>query len=136
MFKELADLAKTTSIHLIITAASETELQVAVLPQSKEGVNPALCQPLILTATPAELDEKFVPILTDYKAARKSLEESLEDAKLVMEAAGKSARDKATTATKTATTPAAAPAVKQEEKPAEPASGTDAANDDDDLTLF
>lgn len=133
MFKEIADLAKFTSIHLIITAAGDQELKVAVLPQAKEGANPALCQPLILTATPEELDEKFVSVLTDYKAARKSLEESLEDAKLVMEAAGKAARDKATSATKTAAKPAPATAA-----PVEKTSETVTANidEEDELTLF
>lgn len=136
MFKELAELTKTTSLHLIINKASDTELKVMVLPQSAEGTNPALCQPLILTATPDELDEKFVSVLSEYKVARKSLEETLEEAKLVMDAAGKAAQESATAATKKATAkPAPAPAA---EPPKAAAEETKAAADeeDDELSLF
>lgn len=126
MFKQLAEIAKSTSVHLIITSVSDTDLKVLVLPQAKEGVNPALCQPLILTASPDELDEKFVSILTEYSNARKSLEETLEETKLVMEAAGKTAREAATTATKKATANPATPA------PAQAATATEAGDDDED----
>jgi PRTRC genetic system protein E len=110
MFTELAALAKSTTIHLIITSAPNDELKVVVLPQAKEGMNPALCQPLSLTASPEELDEKFVDCLASYKTERKTLEEQLEDSRLVMEAAGKAAQESAADATKKATTKPAAPA--------------------------
>lgn len=103
MFKELEALVETTSIHLIITKSGEAELKVLVLPQTREGMNPALCQPLSLEATPDELDEKFASVLNEYKAARKTLEETLEETKAYMEAAGKAARESATTAAKQAT---------------------------------
>jgi PRTRC genetic system protein E len=108
MFTELAALAKNTTIHLIITSAPNDELKVVVLPQAKEGMNPALCQPLSLTASPEELDEKFVDCLASYKTDRKTLEEQLEDSRLVMEAAGKAAQESAADATKKATTKATA----------------------------
>ena len=95
---------------------------MAVVPKpAKEGANPALNHPLVLTATPAELDEKFDSILREYANKRKSLEETLEAAQTVMDAAGKSAQDKATAATKKAASPAAAvtPTPKVEEKPAD-----------------
>lgn len=140
MFKELADLTKSTSIHLILSASGDNELKVVVLPQTREGMNPALCQPLILTATPEELDEKFVNILCDYKAARKSLEEQLEDAKLVMEAAGKSAQDATTSATKKASpkpTPASAPTpTVSEETEGGDAETSTTGEDGDDFDLF
>lgn len=141
MFKELAALAQSTSIHVIITAAGSEELKVVVLPQSREGLNPALCQPLILTATPEELDEKFTSILTEYKAARKSLEETLEAAKLVMEAAGKSAQTATSKATQKASSQkTAAPAVadKTNESPdKEPLDTVDSASGgDEDIDLF
>lgn len=140
MFKELAELTKSTSIHLILSASGDNELKVVVLPQTREGMNPALCQPLILTATPEELDEKFVNVLRDYKTARKSLEEQLEDAKLVMEAAGKSAQDATTSATKKASpkpAPATAPpsTVSEETKSVDAKTST-AGEDGDDFDLF
>lgn len=139
-FSQIKELAKTTSIHLIITASGEDELKVAVLPQSREGVNPALTQPLILTATPEELDEKFLSVLTTYKAKRKSLEESLEEATLVMEAAGKAAQESATKATQKAAKKPASAAVttveedagQEEESPSAPATPAS----DDELSLF
>ena len=107
MFKELAEIAKTTALSLIISSSGENELQVMVIPKAKEGMNPALSQPLNLTATPEELGEKFASLLLGYNTARKTLEETLEDAKLFMSAAGKSAQEKATAAAKkpTATVP-------------------------------
>lgn len=135
MFKQLAEIAKSTSIHLIITTSGEAELKVMVLPQSKEGADPALCQPLILTASPEELDEKFVSVLTEYKVARKSLEETLEEAKLVMDAAGKAAQKSATAATKQAAAkPAPAPTAVQPAKTDSEAS--EPATEEDELTLF
>jgi len=135
MFKKLAELARSTSIHLIVTTVNEEELKVVVLPQAKEGVNPALCQPLILTATPDELDEKFVSVLTQYTSSRKTLEESLEDAKLVMEAAGKAARESATNATKKAT-PTQTVASESAPQPAEEKKDSETPKSEDDFDLF
>lgn len=97
MFIELADLAKTTTLHLTISTVGG-EMQVIVMPQTKDGLTSA-CQPLKLTATPAELDEKFADIITSYKASKKSLEESLEEAKSYMEAVATAAKETAAKAT-------------------------------------
>ncbi len=97
MFTELADLAKTTTLHLTISTIGD-EMKVIVMPQSKDGLTSA-CQPLALTATPAELDEKFAEIITSYKTAKKSMEEALEESKSYMEAVATAAKETAAKAT-------------------------------------
>jgi len=130
MFTELAELVKTTNLHIQISASGDNELKVIVLPKPKEGTNPALCQPLALTATPEELDEKFAGILTSYKATRRSLEETLEETKAYMEAAGKAEREKAAQAAKQ-------PASADPAKTAAPEAGeTSDAGQDDDFDLL
>ena len=75
MFSELAKLAKITSIHVVVTTAPDNKIKVVVLPQAREGVSVALCQPLSLIGTPRELDEKFIGLLSEYISSRESLEE-------------------------------------------------------------
>lgn len=144
MFSELAELAKTTTLTLLISAVGEEEMKVAVIPKpAKEGSNPALNQPLILTGTPAELDEKMPEILTQYKTSRKSLEETLDAAKTVMEVAGKSAQEAASAAAKKSSTPAkttpdGAPVASAIQQPSATASDNHAetAGKDEELLLF
>jgi PRTRC genetic system protein E len=136
MFRELAELAKSTTLLLMISAAGDNELKVTVQPKAHEGTNPALCQILSLTATAEELDEKFASILNDYKATRKSLEETLEETKAYMVAAGKAAQDTAATAAKKSTAkPADAPASKAEPSATEPHSN-DEEHSDEDFDVF
>jgi PRTRC genetic system protein E len=139
MFMELAELVKTTSLTLLITSAGEDELKVSVIPKpAKEGANPALNTPIIMTATPAELDEKIGGILTKYKASRKSLEETLDAATTFMAAAGKEAQDAATAKAKMSAAP-----VKTSAPTTTATTGTDTATDasetqtdDEDINLF
>lgn len=92
MFKELAELARTTTLSLLISSVSDTEMKVLVIPKAKEGANSALSTPLELIATPEELDEKLGGILTQYTTNRKTLEQSLEENRLYMEAQAKTAQ--------------------------------------------
>lgn len=107
MFKELAPIVATgTTLCIMVSAAPEGNLMVTVIPQGKDP-NSALNTPLSVTATPEELDAEFPGALTGYTSSRASLAESLENAKTIMEAAGKTARD---AASKAATKPTSAPA--------------------------
>ncbi len=104
MFTELKEMAKSTSINIMISAEPEEKLRVIVMPKAaKEGENPALSTPLSLVGTPEELDEKFASIITGYTASRTSLAESLSAAQAVMEAAKADAAK--TAAKKTASKP-------------------------------
>lgn len=105
MFKELAELAKSTTIHLAISSKGN-ELCVMVMPQAANGEHPALSTPLQLTGTPEELDNEFATVLTSYTGTRKSLEESLAASKLIMNNA---AKESATAARKSAEPVKAAP---------------------------
>lgn len=122
MFTELAPLAKSTTLNVIVTAEGEN-LRVIVMPKAaKEGENPALSTPLSLVGTPAELDAQFATIITGYTASRTSLEEALLASQTVMEAAKKdsvSAAAKKTTKAATSTPAAPAKNTEPEEKEAD-----------------
>lgn len=95
MWQPIFELAKTTSMVLTITA-DERLLTVTVnpTPASKEAP-PALSQPLVLKATPEELDAGFVDALTTYGKAYATLKETVEASVAVMEEAKKASASKA-----------------------------------------
>jgi PRTRC genetic system protein E len=97
MFAQLASIAKSTMIQIIITAEGDDQLRVNVLPKAVEGQNAAMSTPLSMVATPAELDEGFVDILTKWRDKRVSLSEQFENTQLVMEAAQKESLEKVKT---------------------------------------
>lgn len=98
MFKELASIVnKGTNLCIMVSAASEGNLMVTVLPQGKDQ-NAALNTPLSVTATPEELDAELPAALCTYVGHRSTLAESLENVKTIMEAAGKTASAAATKA--------------------------------------
>jgi PRTRC genetic system protein E len=98
MFKELAPIAHTTMIQILISGEENGQLRVNIMPKAIEGQNPALSTPLSLLATPEELDEQLPSILTGYVGTRQSLADSLESARIVMESAKKDALKKTTKA--------------------------------------
>lgn len=109
MFTEIAQLAKHTTLNLIISAEGDN-LRVIVMPRGKDGENPAISTPLSLVASPEELDREFTTVIGGYTANRTSLQESLDAAKTIMEAAAKEARDKAANKAKPASKSAVKPA--------------------------
>jgi PRTRC genetic system protein E len=115
LFKSLNPLlAGVASLSLILTSGSNGEIHVAVIPVPKKDGNDAagLKEPLSITATPEELDEKFPELVAKYTGARSSLEDQLEATLSVLEAAKKDAATKASTAVKKgAAKPVAKPAV-------------------------
>ena len=102
MFKELYELAKQGGVTLSVTTEGDL-LRVIVMPEG--GVNPALATPLLLVASPEELDNGFSEVVNSFTAKRTSLKESLEASLLVMDAAEKEAVKKPVEATTKAATP-------------------------------
>lgn len=98
MFQQLHQLAQScSSLTLLITSASPTEMTITVIPKSdKDNDEAALATPLQLTATPQELDEGFVNVLTSYTDTRGSLVEQVEATKTILESAKKESEKKAT----------------------------------------
>lgn len=133
LFQALHELAKSTDLHMTITAQGD-DLRVIVLPKPKDGAIAALSTPLALTASAAELDEKFVATLSSYTASRKSLDEQLEESTNFMEAAKQAAKDNAK---KSIASPvkqtASASATKTEEPAVEKPAAKPAS---DDISLF
>lgn len=96
LFKSLHALAKSTQIFCTITSVEDDQLKVIVMPkQARDGENPALSTPLVLTGTPEELDEQFASVLSSYTTSRTSLAESLSASQTIMDAAKKEATDTA-----------------------------------------
>lgn len=97
MWKPIFEIARTTALVMTITADEKAGLLTVTVnpkPASKDAP-PALSQPLILTATPEELDEGFVESMTTYGSAYASLKETVEAAVAVMEATKKDSAGKA-----------------------------------------
>jgi PRTRC genetic system protein E len=123
MFRELEPIVKSTMIQILISSEGD-KMRVMVMPKAVEGQNPALSAPLSLLGTSAELDEKLPEILTNYTECRQSLEDSLANVKLVMDAAKQDAMDKAKAKP--------APAKSSHAKSAGNAISVDFANDDEE----
>lgn len=102
IFSQLAQLA-SKSLSMTVTVDEKSgDMTVMVIPQG-EG---ALTTPLVLTATPAELDAGFVQALSSYGSTRKSLAEQLAEAEKAMKEAGKQATVAAAKKASKSTTPA------------------------------
>ncbi len=88
MFKEIETMMgeETQSVSLIV-AKTKDGLTVTVLPKTKEGTDPALSTPMVLTGTADELDSEFVALLSKFGGERKSLAEQLADTEAILKAA-------------------------------------------------
>lgn len=133
LFQALHELAKSTDLHMTITAQGD-DLRVVVLPKPKDGANAALSTPLALTASAAELDEKFVATLSSYTASRKSLDEQLEESTNFMEAAKQAAKDSAKKSVASPVKQTASASATKTEEPAVEKPATKPASDD--ISLF
>ena len=91
MFQSLRNIVAKSSISLSLTGNEDDTITVVVVPKG-DG---ALAQPLVLTATAAELDEKFAEVVSSYGAARKSLADQVEATNAVLDAAKKESASKA-----------------------------------------
>jgi PRTRC genetic system protein E len=138
MFKELHGLATHAELTMRITAAGEM-LRIIVIPKpvAEAGcINSALTTPLVVSATPDELNQEFTRVLREYATSRKSLSDTLEETKAYMDAAKQEAVKKATDAAKNTTKKAAdapaAPVTANEPKASEAVEQKPA----DELSLF
>lgn len=78
-FKQLYDLARTTSVGVIATADEAKglmSLNVTPMPTEKNA-NPALKASLHLIGTPDEFDTDFLPALKQFRIERTSLAEQI-----------------------------------------------------------
>lgn len=124
MFTELAALVRASE-KVVVTLTMQGDLMsVVVVPVIKNAADAALTTPLVLSATPAELDEGFAQALASVTAARQSLAEQAEATKSILEAAKSSQSSKATKALVKAAAPAeSSDANDEESKPQESAEG-------------
>lgn len=115
MFKELAEITKTTGLSIFVTATTNDLLKVQVIPIPVAGANPALSQAFVLEGTPDELDNELSGYLAGYVTERKSMAETLADLKVyndgVIKAAQEAATKAATDVQKVAPAPTSAPVV-------------------------
>ncbi|MGF6768537.1 PRTRC genetic system protein E [Paraburkholderia sp. GAS199] len=109
MFQQLEPLVRATGKVTLTLKVVGDQMAVVVMPgnDSKEA---ALAQPLILTATPTELDEGFIDSLGRFEGARRSLAEQVSVTTEILQAAEKSQVGKAQKALTKGSKPAPASA--------------------------
>lgn len=124
MFEELFALACSATLTMTVSADEKSgRLTVNVIPKAKpDAGEPALAQPLSLTATPQEFDAGFIDALRGYREVRSSLAQQAEATKEVIEAAKAASVKKASEATTNAAKVSAKPV------PAKPAPAAAAAS--------
>lgn len=121
MFQQLEALVRETGKVTLMMKITGDQMSVVVVPcaDAKEA---ALRQPLVLTATPAELDEGFVQALRSFEGAHRSLAEQVSATTEILQAAEKSQAGKAQKALSKGSKPAL---------PAPATNGDDSEDEDD-----
>lgn len=133
MFAALHKLTTQSDLVLNLSACGDN-LRVVVIPKPKSSdAHAALVTPLVLTATPEELDQQFTGILEQYASSRKSLSDTLEETKTYLEAAEKSAKDKATAVVAKKTAPTTPP---EQEEAKEKVEKPSVENNKSEISLF
>lgn len=105
MFQAIEALVRTTG-KLVLSLSMDGDRMVVVLMPKGDSKEAVLRQPLILTATAAELDEGFVASVQSYSSAHKSLDEQVAATTAILQQAEKSQAGKAQKALSKKTTPA------------------------------
>jgi len=147
MFEELYALATSATLTMTLSADEKSgRLTINVIPKPRKDVGePALAQPLSLTATPQEFDAGFIEILRGYREDRRSLAQQAEATKEVIEAAKAASVKKASEATaKAKASPAKPPSSaksadgdgRDDTPTPEPAAAAPAAADNSTYNLF
>lgn len=121
MFQQLEAFVRETGKVTLTMKMAGDQMSVVVVPcgDSKEAT---LRQPLMLTATPAELDEGFAQALQTFESAHRSLAEQVSATTEILQAAEKSQAGKAQKALSKGSKPALSA----------PASSNDDSDDSDD----
>jgi len=104
MFSALKPLILGGSLNLTLTGNADDTITVLVAPKGA-GV---LSQPLVLTATAAELDAEFAQCIQNFANQRKGLADQLEATAAILDAAKKESAEKGVKAITKQSTPAAA----------------------------
>lgn len=108
MFIELDKLVTDENpIKLVITRGAGNILKVCVMPTAN-AKNPALAQPLALSATAVELDAGFIDVLSTYVTNRSSLADQVAATAAILGEAAKAQSSKAVKSLKSSAKPAAA----------------------------
>jgi len=101
MFKELYPLLQKTELTLKLSPGPEGRIKVVVIPMTMNDKEPSLSKPLMVSATPDELDAGFGEAMAQFRTSRTSLEdqvrattEALADAKKVQANKATSAKAK------------------------------------------
>jgi PRTRC genetic system protein E len=104
MFQELLPLLRQRTVLMIINHITDDELSVSIVPKKlQESENNALCTPLSVSGSPAELDRELPQTIVGFVGGHIGLKQSLDAAKAEMDAAAKAAREEAKNKTKLAT---------------------------------
>lgn len=109
MFQILEQLVRSTGKLSMTLRMDGEQMVVVAIPQagdSGKDKEAALNQPLVLTATPAELDAGFVDALTSYTGARRSLGEQVTATTAILQAAEQAQAGKAKRSLSKSSTPA------------------------------
>lgn len=130
MFQQLEALVRTSGKLQLTLKMDNDRMAVVVVPHG-EGKEAALRQPLVLTATPAELDEGFVAAVLSYSSVHASLSEQVAATAAILQEAEKNqvSRAQKSLAKGSKTAPKAGPSAASGDD--ESAEGEDD-NDDDD----
>lgn len=94
MFQQLEALVRSSGKLQLTLKMDNDRIAVVVVPQG-DGKEAALRQPLVLTATPAELDEGFAAAVISYSSAHASLSEQVAATAAILQEAEKSQASKA-----------------------------------------
>ncbi|MFJ1256374.1 PRTRC system protein E [Cupriavidus sp. CuC1] len=98
MFQQLATLLGSCEKLVLTLALKGEQMTVFVAPTVKGGTEAGLSLPLVVTATPAELDAGFLDALAGYTTSRRSLSEQVEATTAVLDAAKTAQTQKASKA--------------------------------------
>jgi PRTRC genetic system protein E len=121
MFQAIETLVRSTG-KIVVSLAMDGDKMVVFLTPQGDAKDAVLRQPMILTATPAELDEGFAAAVQSYSAAHKSLDEQIAATTAILQSAEKSQAGKAQKALAKGSKPASAA----------PASSTSSNEDEDE----
>ncbi|CAG9208134.1 conserved hypothetical protein [Paraburkholderia tropica] len=133
MFQQLEALVRETGKVTLMMKMAGDQMSVVVMPcaDSKEA---ALRQPLVLTATPAELDAGFVQALQSFEGAHRSLAEQVSATTEILQAAEKSQAGKAQKALSKGSKPALPAPKGASDDDTDDADGTEGGGDTTDST--
>jgi PRTRC genetic system protein E len=94
MFQQLEELVRASGKLQLTLKMDNDRMAVVVVPQG-EGKEAALRQPLVLTATAAELDEGFAAAVLAYSSVHTSLAEQVAATTAILQEAEKNLASKA-----------------------------------------